>query len=105
MAVPRDENQLSLFTDPWRDWARNVIQAVNENAEKISYLDDLAKKVLDGTPGYANTKHVKYMRRRRRHLAFGYMAGERLVQYSPLKTAPKHVCWAYTCNKLALEES
>jgi hypothetical protein len=99
-----DRSETSWRTsDPWRDWASKVIQAVNENAEKISYLHDLAKKVLDGEPGYANTKHVKYMRRRRKALTFGRMAGKAIVQYQPLKTAPKHVCWAYTCNELALK--
>ena len=66
MKAPKDERQLDLFSDPRREWALAVIEALEQNADKINYLHDLMQKVLDGVPGYASPEHVKRMRAFRR---------------------------------------
>ena len=75
MKAPRDERQLSLFSDPRREWALAVMEALEQNADMINKLHDLMLKVLAGVPGYATPEHVKRMRifrqRQRRVLGIG----------------------------------
>jgi hypothetical protein len=101
MKAPKDQRQLELFRDPKREWAQKVVEALIEHGDKINYLHDLAKKVLAGEPGYARPEHVRRMRQRRRVLSLGKTASSRVVRYRPLRSAKTHVCWAYTCNRLA----
>ena len=66
MTVPRDGHQLSLFSDPRREWALALMEALEQNADEITKLHDVMQKVLAGVPGYARPEHVRRMRLFRR---------------------------------------
>lgn len=85
MKAPRDERQLDFFSDPRREWALAVIEALEQNADKINDLHDLMQKVLKGVPGYAKPGHVKHMRaaRRKHRRAIGSTALRATVRGRP----------------------